>query len=102
MDSYDDKVKGLVEDLLDKVMNRDISMEDVQKKLLELNNKIDEEQEIERSMETKFLADLQELTNNLNYSNDPEIRELATNLKRMIYSHRLKYAEIRLLEEEIG
>lgn len=102
MDSYDEQIKGAVEELLEQVMKRELKLEDVQKKLLELNRKIDEEQEIERGVETKFLADLQELTNNLNYSDDPEIRDLARKLKLIIYEHRMRYAEIRRLEEEIG
>jgi hypothetical protein len=100
--NYDEQINGLVEELLNEVTERSINMEEIQKKLLELNQKIDEQQDFEREVETRFLADLQFLINQLNYSEVPEVRETARKLIRLIYQHRLKYAQIRYLEESIG
>lgn len=100
--NYDEEIKGLVEELLEQVMNRELGLEEVQKKLLEVNRKIDEQQELERSFESKFLADLQEMINPLNYSDDAEVRSAAKKLMRLLYEHRVKYAQIRYLEESIG
>ena len=100
--NYDEQINGLVEELLKEVTERNLNMEDVQKKLLEVNKKIDEQQDFEREVETKFLADLQFMINQLNYSEVPEVRETAKKLIQLIYKHRLKYAQIRYLEESIG
>ena len=100
--NYDEQIKGLVEELLEQLTDQAISMEELREKLAELNQKIDEQQEFERDIETKFLADLQLMVNKLNYADDPEVRETAKKIIRLIYQHRIKYAEIRYLEENIG
>ena len=100
--NYDEQITGLVEELLDKVRGRSAEMEEVEKKLEEINKVLDEQQDFEKEVMTKFLADLQELVNQLNYNEDEGVRRTAEKIIRLIYQHRVKYAEIRYLEEGIA
>jgi hypothetical protein len=100
--NYDEQITGLVEELLKHVEDHSISIDEVQKKLELLNKRIDEQQEFEKEVMAKFLAELQELINPLNYHEDPGVRDVADKIIRMIYKQRVKYAEIRFLEEGIA
>ncbi len=99
---YDEQIKGIIEELLDNVMDRSIDIKGVQKKLLEINKKIDEVQEESRRAENDFLRELQEMINPLAYSEHPEVKRIADRIKRLVYEHKLSNARIKYLEENLG